>query len=268
MLSVQELAAIKTRQQAAWASGDYAVIGNALPLMAELLCEAVDLHSGWKVLDVAAGNGNASLAAARRGCRVTSTDYVPAMLEGGRKRAAAEGLKMEFREADAEVLPFEDESFDAAISCVGVQYTPNQERAAAEMLRVCKKGGKIGLANWTPAGFVGQVFKVVGTYVPLAAGIKPSSGWGTAFRLHELFRAAGRIETSRRFFTFRSHSTERWLEVLTMCYGPMLRAMGSLEETERVAVCAELLELADGLNQARDGTMAVPSEYLEVVITK
>jgi len=268
MLTEPELAAIKTRQQAAWGSGDYAVVGNSLSIMAELLCEAVDPHSGWQVLDVAAGNGNASLAAARRGCRVTSTDYVPAMLEGGRKRVAAEGLKIEFQEADAEDLPFADEWFDAVISCVGVQYTPNQERAAAEMLRVCSKGGKIGLANWTPAGFVGQVFKIVGKYVPLAAGIKPSSGWGTAFRLHELFRAATTIETNRRFFVFRSHSTERWLEMLTMYYGPMLRAMGSLDETERVALSAELVELANVSNHARDGTMVVPSEYLEVVITK
>jgi ubiquinone/menaquinone biosynthesis C-methylase UbiE len=268
MLTLPEFAAIKTRQQAMWATGDYAIVGNALSLMAELLCEEMDLHSGWKVLDVAAGNGNASLAAARRGCRVISTDYVPAMLEGGRKRAAAEGLKIEFQEADAEDLPFKDESFDAVISCVGVQYTPHQERAAAELLRVCKKGGRIGLANWTPAGFVGQVFKIVGKYAPLAAGVRPSYGWGTEFRLHELFRAAAKIETNRRDFVFRSHSTERWLDVLTMYYGPMVRAMGSLEETERVAVWAELVELANASNQAKDGTMVVPSEYLEAVITK
>jgi len=268
MLTGAELAAIKARQQAAWASGDYAVIGNALPLMAELLCEAVDVRSGWKVLDVAAGNGNASLAAARRGCRVTSTDYVPAMLAGGRKRAAAEGLKIEFLDADAEDLPFEDQSFDAVLSTVGVQYAPNQERAAAEILRVCRKGGKIGLANWTPAGFVGQLFKTVGKYVPLAVGIRPSSGWGTEFRLHELFRVADVIETKRRDFVFRSHSTQRWFEVLTLCYGPMLRAMGSLEEPERVAVTAELLDLANRLNRAKDGTMVVPSEYLEAMITR
>ena len=180
----------------------------------------------------------------------------------------AAGLKIEFQEADAEELPFADESFDAVISCVGVQYTPHQELAAAELLRVCRKGGKIGLANWTPASFVGQVFKTVGKYVPLAAGVKPSSGWGTEFRLHELFRASTTIETKRLDFVFRSHSTERWLEVLTMHYGPMLRAMGSLEETERVAMTAELLELANRLNLAKDGTMVVPSEYLEVVITK
>lgn len=268
MLTATEFAAMKARQQAAWASGEYAIVGNLLPLMAELLCEAVDVHSGWKVLDVAAGNGNASLAAARRGCRVTSTDYVPAMLEGGRKRAAAEGLKIEFQEADAEDLPFLDESFDAVISCIGVQYAPNQERAAAEMLRVCKKGGKIGLANWTPGGFVGQIFKTIGKYVPPAVAIKPASGWGTAFRLHELFRTAETIETNQRFFVFRSHSTERWLEVLSVHYGPLLRAMGALDETERVAALAELLDLANGSNQTEDGTMVIPSEYLEAVITK
>ena len=268
MLAGIDYSRVKLNQQAAWSSGDYAVIGNTLPLMAELLCESLDVRSGWKVLDVAAGNGNASLAAARRGCRVTSTDYVPAMLEGGRKRALAEGLKIEFQDADVEDLPFPDETFDAVLSCVGVQYTPNQERAAAEMLRVCRKGGKIGLANWTPGGFVGKLFKTVGKYVPLAAGVKPAYGWGTVYRLHELFRAASRIEASRRDFVFRSHSTQRWLELLTMYYGPMLRAMASLEETERVAVSTQLLELADAMNQAQDGTMVVPSEYLEVVITK
>jgi len=268
MLTETEFEVIKARQQAMWASGDYAVVGNTLPIMAELLCEAMDVHSGWTVLDVAAGTGNASLAAARRGCRVTSTDFVPAMLDGGRRRAAAEGMKIEFREADVEDLPLEDDSFDAVISCVGVQYAPNQERAAAEMMRVCRLGGKIGLANWTPAGFVGQVFKTVAKYVPTSAGVKPATGWGTEFRLHELFRTAATIETNRREFVFRSHSTERWLEVVAMCYGPMLRALGSLEEMERVALWAELVELANGLNRAQDGTMVVPSEYLEVVITK
>ncbi len=268
MLTVLEYSAIKTKQMASWESGDYAVVGNTLPLMAELLCEAMDVRSGWKVLDVAAGNGNASLAAARRGCRVTSTDYVPSLLAGGRLRAAAEGLKITFQEADAEDLPFEEGTFDAVISTLGVQYAPNQELAALELMRVCKKGGKIGLANWTPAGFVGKVFKIVGKYVPPAAGVKPASGWGTEFRLHELFRSANRIETMRRDFVFRSHSTSRWFEVLSNYYGPMLRAVGSLEEESRVAVTAELLELADESNLADDGTMVIPSEYLEVVITK
>jgi len=256
MLTLSEFAAIKTKQQAMWASGDYAVVGNTMPLVAELLCEAMDVRSGWDVLDVAAGTGNASLAAARRGCRVTSTDYVPALLESGRRRAAAEGWKIKFQEADAEDLPFGDETFDAVVSTVGVQYAPNQERAADEMLRVCKKGRKIGMANWTPGGFVGQVFKVIGKYVPPAAGVKPASGWGSEFRLHQLFRGAAKIETTRRDFVLRSH------------YGPMVKAMGSLDEATRVAASAELLELADEMNRAQDGTMVVASEYLEVVITK
>jgi len=263
-----DFAAIKTKQQATWASGDYAVVGNTIPLMAELLCEAMDVRSGWQVLDVAAGNGNATLAAARRGCRVTSTDYVPALLESGRRRAEAEGWKVTFEEADAENLPFGDGTFDAVVSTVGVQFAPNQERSAAEMFRVCKAGGKIGLANWTPAGFVGKMFKIIAKYVPPPAGVKPASGWGTVFRVHELFRAANKIETTRREFMFRSHSTQRWLEVFRTYYGPMLKAMGTLDEEGQTALSAELLELADELNLAEDGTMVVPSEYLEIVITK
>jgi len=268
MLTLSEYSAIKTKQQASWESGDYAIVGNAMPLMSELLCEAMDVRSGWKVLDVAAGNGNASLAAARRGCRVTSTDFAATLLAAGRLRAAAEGFKITFQEADAEDLPYEDGMFDAVISTVGVQYAPNQELAALELMRVCRKGGKIGLANWTPAGFVGKVFKIVGKYVPPAAGVKPSSGWGTEFRLHELFRSATKIETVRREFVFRSHSTHRWFDVLSNYYGPMLRALATLEEDTRVAMTAEILEMADESNLADDGTMVIPSEYLEVVITK
>src|SRR4249920_1617675 len=194
-----DLAVVKTSQQAAWSTGNYAVVGTTLQIVGEDLCEALDLRSGARVLDVAAGNGNATLAAARRWCDVTSTDYVPALLESGRARAVAEGHTIKFQEADAENLPFANASFDAVMSTFGVMFTPNQERAAAELMRVCRPGGKIGLANWTPESFIGQLFKVIGRYVPPVAGIKSPSLWGTESRLAELFGpGATAIRTTQR----------------------------------------------------------------------
>jgi SAM-dependent methyltransferase len=267
-MGTPDLGAIKAKQQAAWATGDYAVVGTALVLMAELLCEAMDVHSGWTLLDVAAGSGNASLAGARRGRRVTSTDYVPALLERGRARAEAEGLRIEFREADAENLPFADESFDAVISTVGVMFAPDQEKAAAEMLRVCKTGGKIGLACWTPRGFVGHLFEVIGKYLPPPRGLRPPSLWGTEDRLKELFGEPLRMDEVVKDFTFRSPSPEHWLEVFKTYYGPMNRAFAALDEAGRAGLTTDLMALVGTLNRAEDGTMVLPSEYLEVVITK
>lgn len=267
-IAAPDLGALKIKQQATWASGDYAVVGSTLQLMGELLCEAMDVRAGSTVLDVAAGNGNVSLAAARRGCHVTSTDYVPALLEGGRRRAEAEGWRIDFQHADAENLPFGDGSFDCVVSTVGVMFAPNQERCAEEMLRVVKAGGKIGLANWTPAGFVGGIFKCIGKYIPPVPGVKPPSLWGTEARLKELFADATKIEITTRHFMFRAPTTEKWLEVFRTFYGPMYKAMGALDEAGRAGLAADLLALANGLNRAEDGTMVVPSEYLEVVITK
>src|SRR5215207_6978203 len=202
-----DLTAVKSRQQATWSSGDYAVIGTTLTITGELLCEAVDLRPGQRVLDVAAGNGNATLAAARRWADVTSTDYVPALLERGRTRAAAEGLPVIFQHADAEDLPFADGSFDVVLSVFGVMFTPNQEQAAQELLRVCRPGGKIGLANWTPDGFIGHVFRTIGKYVPPPPGVKPPSLWGTEQRLHELFGdGIADLTVNRRMFVFRYRS--------------------------------------------------------------
>ncbi len=263
-----DLGAVKAKQQATWASGDYAVIGTALVLMAEMLAEAMDVRSGWRVLDVAAGNGNSSLAAARRGCRVTSTDYVPALLERGRLRAEADGLRIDFMEADAENLPFDDGEFDAAVSTVGVMFAPNQDKCAAELLRVVKPGGKIGLANWTPTGFVGQIFKCIGKYIPPVAGLKPPSLWGTQARLNELFAGAAKVEATTKYFMFRSHSAEQWLEVFKTYYGPMHKTFLALDATGQAGLAADLIALVGSLNKAEDGTMVVPSEYLEIVITK
>src|SRR4051794_14367785 len=181
-----DLSAVKQRQQGAWSSGDYAIVGTTLQIVGEQLCEALNLRPGSKVLDVAAGNGNATLAAARRWCDVTSTDYVPALLDRGRERATAERLSVQFREADAEALPFTDASFDVVMSTFGVMFTPDQDKAAAEMMRVCKPRGKIGLANWTPQGFIGQLFKTLGRHLPPPAGVKSPALWGTQARLNEM----------------------------------------------------------------------------------
>jgi ubiquinone/menaquinone biosynthesis C-methylase UbiE len=264
-----DFAAIKVRQHGAWSSGDYAVVGTTLQIVGERLCEALDLRSGQRVLDVAAGNGNASLAAARRWCEVISTDYVPALLERGRERAAAERLDITFQEADAEALPFGDGEFDAVMSTFGVMFTPDQERAASELLRVCRPGGKIGLANWTPDGFVGQLFKLIGKHVPPAAGLRSPALWGTEERLSELFSRAGvEIRTMRRDFVMRYRSPAHWLQVFGSFYGPVLKALAALEPAQRTELTRDLMALIERFNRSGDTTMAVPSSYLEIVVTR
>src|SRR5262244_3953009 len=225
-----DLDTVKTRQQGAWSSGDYAIIGTTLQIVGEVLCEALDLRAGQKVLDVAAGNGNVTLAAARRWCEVVSTDYVPALLERGRERATAERLAIEFRRADAEALPFADASFDVVVSTFGVMFTADQDKAAGELARVCTPGGKIGLANWTPGGFIGQVFKTLGKYLPPPAGVKSPALWGTRARLDEMFGAqTSEIAAAPRMFVFRYRSPEHWLDVFKTFYGPMLKAFAALD---------------------------------------
>ena len=264
-----DLAAIKAKQQAAWSSGNYAIVGATLQIVGEELCEAMDLKAGSKVLDVAAGNGMASLAAARRWCEVMSTDYVPALLERGRARAAAEGMAIEFREADAENLPFDNNAYDVVLSTFGVMFTPNQDKAAAELLRVCKSGGKIGLANWTPEGFIGQLFKTLGKYLPPPAGAKSPALWGTEARIREMFGpAAVSIKAERLNFNFRYRSPEHFLDVFKNYYGPMLKAFAALDAANQHGLRNDLLALIARMNRAEDGTMIVPSEYLEIVIAK
>ncbi len=262
-----DLAAVKGKQQVAWSAGDYSVIGTTLQIVGESLCEALDLRAGARVLDVAAGNGNATLAAARRWCDVVSTDYVAALLERGKARASAEGLAVQFEQADAENLQYADGTFDVVLSTFGVMFTPNQEKAAAELARVCARGGKIGLANWTPASFVGEIFKVVGRYIPPAPGVKPPSLWGTEERLRELF--ADRIasmQAPRRNFMFRYRSTRHWLDTFRTYYGPVHKAFAALDAAKQESLEQDLLALAQRFNTATDGAMVVPSEYLEVVI--
>lgn len=264
-----DLKVVKTRQQGAWSSGDYAVVGTTLQIVGEMLCEALDVRSGQKVLDVAAGNGNASLAAARRWCDVVATDYVPALLDRARERAEAERLNIAFREADAEALPFLNGSFDVVMSTFGVMFTPDQDSAAAELVRVCKPGGKIGLANWTPEGFVGQLFKIIGQYVPPPAGARSPSLWGTRMRLAELFEPHATSMTAEpRNFVFRYRSPEHWLEVFKTYYGPVLKAFTSLSPATQAALERDLLALIERYNRSGDRTMVVPSEYLEVVVNR
>ncbi|GAB3764999.1 class I SAM-dependent methyltransferase [Ramlibacter monticola] len=265
-----DFAAVKARQKAAWASGDYAVIGTTLQIVGETLCEAADLRAGERVLDVAAGNGNATLAAARRWCEVTSTDYVPALLERGRERAAAERLHaIDFHEADAEALPFDDASFDAVLSTFGCMFTPNPPRAAAEMLRVCRPGGRIALANWTPDGFIGQVFGVIGKYVPPPAGVSSPAQWGTRGRIAELFETSARsIAMEKRAFHFRYRSSDHLLEVFRGYYGPVLKAFAALDEKGQQALAADFTGLMNRFNAAPERGLVIPSAYLEIVITR
>jgi len=267
--SAAELEAIKERQRATWASGNYGTIGTTLQIVGESLCEAVDLRSGANVLDVAAGNGNCSLAAARRWCDVTSTDYVPALLEDGRKRAEAERLPITFQQADAEALPFPDASFDAVLSSFGVMFTPNHARSAGEMVRVCRSNGRIGLANWTPRGFIGRMFGVIGRLVPPPAGLTPPSRWGADDHIESLFRAsASDIRTTPREFVFRYRSPQHFVDVFRTWYGPVHKAFASLQADGQRQLEQDLVALIGEFNRSGDDTMIVPSEYLEVVVVR
>ncbi len=264
-----DLKALKSRQMVAWGSGDYAVIGTTLQLVGEQLAEACDLRCDERVLDVAAGNGNATLAAARRGARVTSTDYVSTLLERGEERARAERLDVQFQVADAEALPFADHSYDAVLSTFGVMFTPDHAKAASEMARVCRAGGRIGLANWTPEGFVGQMFKTLGRHVPPPAGAQPPSLWGVEAHLHALFDAtASDIAVTRRIFNFRYRSAAHFIEVFRTWYGPVHKAFGNLPPEGAIALDRDLTELLERMNRGGPDSLVVPSEYVEVVVTR
>ena len=265
-----DFAAIKTRQKAAWASGDSAVIGTTLQIVGESLCEAADLRAGQRVLDVAAGNGNATLAAARRWCEVTSTDYVPALLERGRERAAAERLHgIDFQEADVEALPYDDASFDAVLSTFGCMFAPNPPRVAGEMLRVCRPGGRIAMANWTPDGFIGQVFRMIGKHVPPPAGVTSPALWGLPGRIGELFgTAAAHVSAEKRHFHFRYRSPEHMLEIFRGYYGPILKAFAALDAHGQHALAEDFVALMKRFDIGRDQGLVIPSEYLEIVITR
>ena len=264
-----DYAAIKQRQQATWASGDYSIIGTTLQIVAESLAEAADVRAGGDVLDVAAGNGNATLAAARRFANVTSTDYVPALLDKAHQRALAEGQRIQFQVADAEQLPFDAGSFDVVLSTFGAMFSPDHTRCAQEMLRVLRPGGRIGLASWTPKGFIGRLFKIIGAHVPPPAGVKSPALWGTEPHIVELFGPrAAEIRCERRLFNFRYRSAAHWLQVFRDYYGPTLRAFAALDAAGQQSLEREITMLLDELNTAGPASLVVPSEYLEVVITK
>ena len=265
---VLDTSAIKAKQQAMWASGDYAVIGRTLQIVGELLCEAVDVHAGDRVLDVAAGNGNATLAAARRFGEVTSTDYVPALLEGGRRRAEAEGLDVRFEVADAENLPYGTGQFDVVLSTFGVMFAPAQEQVASELMRVCKPGGRIGLAAWTPEGFIGAMFRAVGAHVPPPPGISSPLLWGSTEHLRKLFTGARRIDHVVRHFTFRYRSPEHFIEVFRTYYGPVHKAFAALDLEGQQSLNAALTELLRASNIGGPSTLVVPGEYVETVVTR
>lgn len=264
-----DLKLIKTKQHAAWSSGDYAVVGTTIQIVGEQLAEALDLRAGQKVLDIAAGNGNFTLAAARRWCDVTSTDYVESLLQRGRRRAEADGLAVTFQKADAEELPFADASFDAVASTFGAMFSPDQGRTASEMLRVCRPGGRIGLANWTPEGFIGQMFKIIGKHLPPPVGLKSPALWGTREWLEQAFRAgSSSVIAEPRNFVFRYRSAQHFLDFFREYYGPMFKAFEALDVAGKKSLSLDIIELIGRFNTSGDESMVVPSEYLEVVVTR
>jgi SAM-dependent methyltransferase len=262
-----DLSAIKKQQQAVWSSGNYSAIGTLLQPVGEQLSEKIGIRAGERVLDVATGNGNAALAAARRNAEVIGIDYVPELLERGRLRANADGLSIDFRESDLEQLPFADASFDVVLSTFGVMFSPGQEQAAEELMRVCRPGGRIGMANWTPEGFIGNMLRLVGSYAPPPAGVRPPTQWGSEARLRELFASAADITIERRNFTWNFRSAEDFLHTFRTTYGPMLKAFGRVDAEKQVALAADLIALAERFKRDDDVALIVPAEYLEVIVT-
>jgi SAM-dependent methyltransferase len=263
-----DIATVKQRQQAAWAAGDYAAVGARLLLTAEQLCEAVDLRAGERVLDVACGNGNASLAAARRFCQVVGVDYIPALLERARQRALAEGLEATFEEGDAEALPFPDDSFDVVLSTCGAMFAPDQEQTAAELLRVCRPGGRIGMVNWMPDSYVGELFRAIGRYLPPPPGLRPPVLWGSQERLRELFGPDVKISAPRQSFLWRFPSAEHQVEFFASFYGPTNKALAGLVADRAAALRAEMLEAVRRFDVSDDATLMLRMDYLQAVIHK
>jgi ubiquinone/menaquinone biosynthesis C-methylase UbiE len=264
-----DLEAIKQRQQKTWASGNYAIIGTQLNIVSELLCEAVALRAGQNVLDVATGSGNTAIAAARRNCDVTGVDYVPELLTIAQERASTEHFQINFQEGDAENLPLPNNSFDVILSTFGAMFAPNQEQIARELIRVCKPGGKIGMANWTPDGFVKEMFSVVAGLVPPPSGLKSTFLWGSEEYLQELFNdTILSLHTTRRTVMFRFKSVEHFLDTFLNYYGPTLKASQSLDSTGKDNLVRGLTDLVNRFNDSGDETILIPFDYVEVVATK
>jgi SAM-dependent methyltransferase len=264
-----DFAAIKQRQQQTWASGDFSVVAARIVLVAEQLCDTADLQAGWRVLDVATGSGNAAIAAARLGCEAVGVDYVPALLERGRRRAAAEGLTVELVEGDAEALPFPDGSFDAVTSVFGAMFAPDHAQAAAELLRVCRPGGTIALASWSPEGFIGELFRTVAGHVPPPAGVPSPMLWGTESHLRDLFgEGISALEVHERTFTFRFPSAEDFVTFFRIFYGPTLKAFAALNDVARDALEQDLIELARQHDRLGGGAVAIPATYAEAIAVR
>jgi len=263
-----DLSVVKARQQKTWASGDYAVVASRIVLASELLADAADLQAGWEVLDVACGNGNATLAAARSGTHALGIDYVPELLEGGRARAVAEGLDVEFRLGDTEDLPVADEYFDAVLSVFGVMFAPDHQRAANEIIRAVRPGGTVGLASWIPDGFIGQMFGVVTRHVPGPPGVASPLLWGTEEHLSDLFGAlAADARSVQRTCTWRFTSPEEFVWFFRRWYGPVLKAFEVLEEDGRAGLAHDLSQLARHWDRNHGGSIAIPATYLETILT-
>ena len=264
-----DLAAVKAKQRKMWASCDYSAVAARIAVMAEDMVQAAGLRAGERVLDVATGSGNAAIAAARNGCEVIGTDYVPELLERARARAAAEGLAVTFAEADAEDLPYPDGEFDAVTSSLGVMFAPDQERAAAELARVCRPGGTIAMVNWTPSGFIGGLLRTVGKHVPPPPGVRPPTLWGTEERLRELLGdAVSDLRVTRREFVFRFQSAEDFTRFFLDNYGPTLKAYEALDEQGKQRLFDDLVALANEFDQEPGPSVAMPAEYVEVVATR
>ncbi len=261
--------AIKRQQQRTWAKGDFAMIGWHTVYPGELLCEAAALRAGEKVLDVATGSGNTALSAARRNCEASGIDYVPALIERARQRAVLESLPAKFEVGDCEEIPFAQANFDVVLSVFGSMFAPDAERAARELLRVCRPGGRIGMANWTPDGFWGQAFALVGKYVPPPAGVQPPVAWGTEKRLGELFGAAvSATRIVRRSALFRFRSSAHWIEVFSRYFGPIIRVRETLDEARHHEFLGELDATLNRFNKSGDDTLVVSADYLEVVMMR
>ena len=264
-----DFSAIKAQQLKTWSTGDFAMIAWNTVYPGEMLCEAVELRAGQKVLDVATGSGNAALSAARRGCEATGIDYVPALIDRARERAVAERVPARFEVGDCEEIPFPDNTFDAVLSVYGSMFAPDTEKAAQELVRVCKPGGKIGMSNWTPDGFWGQAFGLVGKYLPPPAGVRPPSEWGTEHRLRELFgKSTSLMKIDRRSALFRYHDSKHWIRVFSTYFGPIMRVLDTLQDPKRAEFLKELDATLNRFNRSGDSTLMVSADYLEVVIKK
>lgn len=260
-----DLAAIKATQRTTWASGSYASVGNRILLVAELLCDAVDLRAGEHVLDVATGSGNAALAAARRFADVIAVDYVPELLDHGRARADVDGLDIDFRDGDAEHLDFGDDEFDVVLSTCGAMFAPDHQRTADELVRVCRPGGRIGMVNWCPDGYIAGLFDAIAQHLPPPPGLQPPTRWGDPDHLHALWGNRVDLHAPRRTFTLRFQSPDAHLAYMAKHYGPILKAYEAVGESGREKLTDDLHDVVRRFNVADDGTAVLALDYLEVV---